>query len=137
LKVDRTSETAGPTGDFWPKWKYNEEKDGAAKQQPFQDTLANGGQNTAVNAWDNAGAAGVNYTNINLPVNYNNSLPTNNTFIQLDMEVSKDVTLKWVELPTCPGTVTPAKPLAEDLSNATTATCKPAAAPAAAPVVVA
>lgn len=32
----------------------------------------------------------------------------------------------WVELPDCPGTVTPAKPLAEDVANASSATCKPA-----------
>ena len=128
-KIDRTDETVGPTGDFWPKWNYVEEKDGFTTKQPFQDALANGGQNTAVNEWDNAGAAAINYTNANLPVNYNNSLPANNTFIQLDMDESKDVALNWVELPTCPGTITPAKPLAEDLANATTATCKPAAAP--------
>jgi hypothetical protein len=132
-KIDRTLETVGPTGDFWPKWKYEEEKDGAASQQPFQDALAAGGQNTAVNAWDHAAAAGINYTvAANLPINYNNSLPANNTWIQLDMEEAKDLTLKWTELPTCPGTITPAKPLAEDLSNATWATCKPAAAPVAA-----
>lgn len=130
-KVDRSTETVGPTGDFWPKWKYVEEKDGAPKQQPFQDALAAGGQNTAVNEWDNAGAAAINYTVVALPVNYNNSLPANNTFIQLDSSLDTGKVLTWVELPTCPGTITPAKPLAEDLSNASWATCKPAGAPAA------
>ena len=36
---------------------------------------------------------------------------------------------QWVELPNCPGTISPAKPLAADLSNASWATCKPAGPP--------
>ena len=90
-----------------------------------------------MNTWDHAGPGGINYTYTGLPTNYNNSLPFNNTFLlQLDslvtVDENKDEKLKWVELPNCPGTVTPPKPLAEDLANASTATCKPAAAPAAA-----
>ena len=45
-KIDKTTETTGPVGDFWPKWKYVEEKDGFASKQPFQDALSGGGQNT-------------------------------------------------------------------------------------------
>lgn len=89
--IDKTDETTGPTGDFWPKWKYVEEKDGAPSQQPFQDALAGGGQSTTVVPWDHTAAAAINYTNEALPVNYNNSLPANNTWIQLDFESTRSV----------------------------------------------
>lgn len=73
--VDISEETEGPKGDFYGGWKYKQ--DGAANQ-PFQDALANGGGVTQVNAWDHAGAGGVNYTDTANPTNYNNSIQ--NTF---------------------------------------------------------
>lgn len=69
--TDVSDQTDGPKGDFHPGWKYNEDN---APLQPFQDALANGGQNSQVNAWDHAGAGGVNYTDTANPTNYNNSI---------------------------------------------------------------
>lgn len=75
MHVNISGETTGPKGDFYSEWKYKED---GAPNQPFQDALANGGQSTQVNAWDHAGAGGVNYTDASNPTNYNNSLE--NTF---------------------------------------------------------
>tara|TARA_B110000305_G_scaffold203732_1_gene232872 strand:+ start:501 stop:1070 length:570 start_codon:yes stop_codon:yes gene_type:complete len=75
MHVNISGETTGPKGDFYSEWKYKED---GADNQPFQDALANGGQSTQVNAWDHAGAGGVNYTDASNPTNYNNSLE--NTF---------------------------------------------------------
>lgn len=87
--IDKDTETLGPVGDFYNAWKYVEP---GTPDQPFQDALANGGQVSAVNEWDHAGPGGINYTNANLPINYNNSLPFNNTFlVQLDFQSTKSV----------------------------------------------
>ena len=69
--VDRTDETVGPLGDFYPKWEY---KQTGAPKQPFQDALENGGGVTQVNAWNHEGPGGINYTVEAMPTNYNNSI---------------------------------------------------------------
>ena len=51
--------------------------------------------------------------------------------IALTSAISLQDNKKWVELPNCPGTVVPAVELADDVSNASSATCKKAPAPAA------
>jgi hypothetical protein len=50
------TQSSGPRGDFYMKWKY---KDGS--NQPFQDALKDGGQNTKVVPWNEAGPAGKDY----------------------------------------------------------------------------
>lgn len=71
MHVNRTDETMGPMGDFYPKWNY---KQTGAPNQPFQDALANGGGVSAVKAWDHEGPGGINYTVEAMPTNYNNSV---------------------------------------------------------------
>lgn len=75
--VDISDETEGPKGDLYPYWKYKQD---SSPPQPFQDALANGGQDSQVNAWQHDGPGGVNYTDATMPTNYNNSLE--NTFGQ-------------------------------------------------------
>lgn len=69
--VDISDETEGPKGDFYPKWKYQQT---GSPNQPFQDALEGGGQNTKVNPWNHKGPGGINYTTAAMPTNYNNSI---------------------------------------------------------------
>jgi hypothetical protein len=62
-----SEQTIGPRGDFYMKWKYEED---GTPNQPFQTDGA---------PWDHAGPGGVNYTVVALPTNYNNSLRQYNT----------------------------------------------------------
>ena len=105
-------------------WKY---KDGT--NQPFQNALKDGGQDTKVVSWDEAGPAGKDYPTydwtlgylgganktyyggLNPPTNYQPGAPDAN-LIQLD----------W---PDCKGVDSDKKiPLKIDLSNQNIATCK-------------
>ena len=60
------TQSSGPRGDFYMKWKY---KDGS--NQPFQDALKDGGQNTKVVPWNEAGPAGKDYKTYDWTTGYN------------------------------------------------------------------
>lgn len=66
-KIDKTTETEGPKGDFWPKWLRV--GDGKVKQT-YQE---------AGEPWAHDGKGGINDTDAAMPINYNNSISANAT----------------------------------------------------------
>jgi hypothetical protein len=119
--VDASAQTAGPTGDLYPAWKYTN-----GEAQPFQ---------AAGNSWSNEGAGGSNSSDASTnPTNYGPN-PTPDTVLLEFLEVpSEEVSIpvdhavtaerKWVELPDCSGAEGEVK-LYLNKENATSATCKP------------
>jgi hypothetical protein len=99
--VDKSAETAGPSGDFAPKWKYTN-----GVKQPYQE---------AGTSWNPAGAGGVNSTTADAsPTNYGSN-PTPATMVYVP-EDDMTIQLGWVELPNCTGAAGE-KPLLLGLEN--------------------
>jgi hypothetical protein len=95
------SQSSGPKGDFYMKFKY---KDGS--NQAFQDALANGGQASKVVPWNEAGPAGKDYPTYDWTTGYTSNTtyysglapPTN---YQPGAPDANLLQLKDVELPDC------------------------------------
>lgn len=121
-KFNATEQDAGPTGDFWPAWKYT---NGGA--QPYQE---------AGNSWSNEGPGGNNSTTASTsPTNYGPNptpaatliqfldVPAEDVVIPIAKEVKSTDETKWVELPKCTGAAGEV-PLFLGKENATSATCQ-------------
>ena len=116
----------GPRATFPNNWKY---KDGT--NQPWQ---------RSGDSWDESGPGGKNYATYDWRLGYLNSVYANETYFKtLNPPINiphgtegelEDLGLvqlgsKWVELPNCDAAGADTKqPLKDDLSNASTATCK-------------
>jgi len=82
--INRSEETAGPTGDFHPNWKYTN-----GGQQPFQQSES---------SWSAEGPGGVNSTSASTsPTNYGpNPTPAQATLIQFIDVPEEEITIQRV-----------------------------------------